>query len=117
MGFMLVLMIIIHIVLSVALIAAVLMQSDKGDGLAGAFGGGGGATNSVFGSRGPASMLAKMTTILAILFVCSSIGITYFTANQAQGEDAARALDKNIGSAAGVEMNLPEVPTTPETGE
>jgi preprotein translocase subunit SecG len=51
----------------------ILMQSSKGGGLAGAFGGGGGV-GSMFGGRGVATFLSKVTTILAVLFMLSSVG-------------------------------------------
>ncbi len=49
------------------LIIVVLLQSGKSADLAGAFGGYG--SQSSFGPRGTASILSKMTTVLAILFM------------------------------------------------
>ena len=60
-----------HIVVCVLLIAVVLLQKSKGDGLSGAFGGGGALTAS-FGNRGAATLLSKATTILAVLFMATS---------------------------------------------
>jgi len=51
----------------------VLLQSSKGGGLAGAFGGTGGM-GAIFGGRGAATFLAKATTVLAVLFMLSNIG-------------------------------------------
>jgi len=61
----------LHIVVCVLLIAVVLLQKSKGDGLSGAFGGGGALTAS-FGNRGAATLLSKATTILAVLFMATS---------------------------------------------
>ena len=63
----------IHVVVCILLIMVILLQSSKGSGLAGAFGGGGGA-GAVFGGRGAATFLSKVTTVLAILFMLSNIG-------------------------------------------
>lgn len=63
----------IHVVICVLLVMVILLQSSKGSGLAGAFGGGGGA-GAVFGGRGAATFLSKVTTALAILFMLSNIG-------------------------------------------
>ena len=52
------------------LILAVLLQSGKSADLAGAFGGGGSQT--VFGPRGAATILTKVTTISAIMFMVTS---------------------------------------------
>ena len=54
------------------------MQSSKGEGLAGAFGGSG-ITGAVFGGRGAATFLSKATTALAVAFFVSSIGLSFIT--------------------------------------
>jgi preprotein translocase subunit SecG len=68
-------MIILHVLISIFLILVVLLQSSKGAGLAGAFGGGGlgGGMGAVFGGRGAAPFLSKATTVLAIAFMLSCI--------------------------------------------
>ncbi len=67
----------IHVLVCVILILVVLLQSGKGADLAGAFGGG--ATQTAFGSRGPASFLSKMTTVAAIVFMLTSISLSTIT--------------------------------------
>jgi preprotein translocase subunit SecG len=59
----------IHIIISVLLILIVLLQQAKGAGLSPVFGGG----QSVFGSGGAAPFLSRMTAVLAILFMVTSI--------------------------------------------
>jgi len=54
------------------------MQSAKGEGLAGAFGGSG-ITGAVFGGRGAATFLTKATTVLAVLFFLSALTLTFLT--------------------------------------
>jgi preprotein translocase subunit SecG len=51
-----------------ALILVVLLQSGRGASLAGAFGGGG-SGQTVFGSRGAATFLTRLTTWLAALYM------------------------------------------------
>ena len=63
----------IHIIVCFVLILAVLLQSGKSADLAGAFGGGG--SQSVFGPRGAANILTKATTICAVLFMLTSLGL------------------------------------------
>ena len=72
MGILYPFLIVVHILICVALIIVVLLQSAKGEGLAGAFGGGG-LSGAVFGGRGAATFLSKATTFLAIGFMLSSI--------------------------------------------
>jgi len=67
------LIIILHVIVCLILIFAVLLQSGKAADLAGAFGGGGSQT--AFGGRGSASLLSKVTTAAAILFMLTSLGL------------------------------------------
>jgi len=53
----------------------VMMQSGKGGGLSEAFGGGGGAMQSLFGTKST-TVLSKITIILAIMFLSTSLLIT-----------------------------------------
>ena len=66
--------VVLHVIVCIFLVLVVLLQSGKGADLAGAFGGG--ATQTAFGSRGPASFLTRMTTVVAIVFMFSSIGLS-----------------------------------------
>ena len=75
-------LLLVHILICVALIIVVLLQSAKGEGLAGAFGGGGGLSGAVFGGRGAASFLSKATTVLAILFMVSCLSLSLLSAGK-----------------------------------
>ncbi len=66
-------LIILHVINCTVLILAVMLQSGKSADLAGAFGGAGSQT--AFGPRGSASFLSKLTTISAIVFMLTSIGL------------------------------------------
>jgi len=71
--------VIFHVLVCLALILVVLMQSSKGEGLAGsAFGGG--LSSAVFGGRGAATFLSKATTILAILFMVNCGALAFMSA-------------------------------------
>ncbi len=67
------LIVILHVIVCLILIFAVLLQSGKAADLAGAFGGGGSQT--AFGARGQASLLSKVTTASAIIFMLTSLGL------------------------------------------
>ena len=67
---------IVHIVVSLGLIRIVLAQQGKGQDLASAFGGGG--SSAAFGARGTATLLSKITTVAAVMFMLTSLGLTYF---------------------------------------
>ncbi|MGR3504549.1 MAG: preprotein translocase subunit SecG [Paracoccaceae bacterium] len=80
---------IIHLLLALALIGVVLMQRSEGGGL-GMGGGGGGAMSG----RAAATALGKVTWILAIAFICTSITLTIIAAQKSAGSSV---LDR-IGS-------------------
>lgn len=71
---------IIHILVCLLLVVIVLLQSGKSADLAGAFGGGG--SQSTFGPRGTATILSKMTTTLAILFMVTSLTLWIIAAKK-----------------------------------
>ena len=58
---------IIHILISIAIVGLVLMQRSEGGGLG--IGGG----NNFMSARGTADLLTRATTLLAIAFFCTSI--------------------------------------------
>jgi preprotein translocase subunit SecG len=61
----------LHIICCLFLIAVVLLQQGKGQDLASAFGGAG--TQTAFGPRAGATVLSRATTILAALFMVTSL--------------------------------------------
>ncbi|HDP24738.1 MAG TPA: preprotein translocase subunit SecG [Deltaproteobacteria bacterium] len=65
----------IHILVSICLIVAVLLQSGKGADIGAVFGGAG--SQALFGSAGPADFLNKATRILVIVFMLSSLTLGY----------------------------------------
>jgi len=89
--------VVFHVVVCIALILVVLMQSAKGEGLAGsAFGGGGGGLGgAVFGGRGAASFLSRATTVLAIVFMLNC-GALAFMSIQNTGVGSAVAAEESV---------------------
>ena len=70
-GFLIALITALHIAVCIALMAAILLQSGKGGGLAGTFGAG--SSQTLFGGRGAASFLSRATTTLAVIFFITSL--------------------------------------------
>ncbi|MHA3976810.1 preprotein translocase subunit SecG [Halovulum sp. GXIMD14794] len=71
---------IIHLLLALALILSVLLQRSEGGGLG--IGGGGGG---VMSGRPPTTPMAKVTWILAIGFICTSLALTWFATQDSAG--------------------------------
>ncbi len=104
----------LHVVVCVILILVVLLQSGKGADLAGAFGGG--ATQTAFGSRGPASFLSKLTTAAAIVFMVTCLGLSLTgTKEQASSVmDKTKAVQTPVKSAPAAKSQQAEPVPTPE---
>ncbi len=73
----------IHLVVALAIIGLVLMQHGKGADAGASFGGG--SSQTVFGSRGSATFLSRMTAVLATVFFITSITLAYMSGNQVKG--------------------------------
>ena len=69
-----ILLLVFHILASLVLILVVLLQSGKAGDLASAFGGAG--TQTAFGARGATTVLSKATTVCAIIFMVTSLGLS-----------------------------------------
>jgi preprotein translocase subunit SecG len=63
---------IVHILACLGLILIVLLQTGKGADMGAAFGG---SSQTVFGSTGAATFLSKLTTIVAVVFMITSLGL------------------------------------------
>lgn len=79
---------IIHVVISAALVMFVLLQQGKGGGMGGL--GGGGTSGTLFGSSGSADFMSRTTAILATGFFITSLTLSMLAVNQVK---AQRALD------------------------
>ena len=66
---------ILHILVCVFLVAVVLLQRGRGAQVGAVFGGGGGGT--MFGAGGAGNFLTKLTTGSAIVFMLTSLSLSY----------------------------------------
>lgn len=94
---------IIHLILALSLIAVVLLQRSEGGGLGM---GGGGAMSG----RAAATALGKVTWLLAAAFICTSITLTIFAAENAAGSSVVDRL--GITPPA---LNDTATPATPDS--
>ncbi len=103
-------LIFIYILICIALVVVILLQSSKGGGLAGAFGGGGGDMGAVFGGRGAATFLSRMTTWLAVAFLVFSMVISLI--NRGKTEGTSLVQEEQQKRAAVPASGLPVVPNS-----
>ena len=93
-----ILVIVIHIIVSLALIMIVLLQTGKGADMGAAFGGG--SSQTLFGSTGASTFLSKATTVAAIVFMLTSLSLAY-VAGSKNGKSVV------MESAAPIEETVP----------
>jgi len=65
---------VLHVLSCLVLVVVVLLQAGKGANMGAAFGG---SSQTVFGSSGAGTFLGKMTTAVAIIFMLTSLFLSY----------------------------------------
>lgn len=80
---------IIHLLLALGLIAVVLLQRSEGGGLGMGSGGGGGAMSG----RSAATALSKVTWVLAVAFIITSVTLTILAAQKSAGSSVADGIE------------------------
>jgi preprotein translocase subunit SecG len=99
----------IHVIVCLAIIGIVLLQAGKGADIGSAFGGGG--SQAVFGSMGTPTILGKITTVVAILFMITSFSLAKLS-SRAQSVVPASA---PAPAAPAPEVPAPAAPAPPAT--
>jgi preprotein translocase subunit SecG len=94
-------LIIIHVIVSLALIMIVLLQTGKGADIGAAFGVG--ASQTLFGSTGASTFLSKATTVAAVVFMITSLSLAFVSGKRGDGSIMEEV-------KAPVEQTAPAVP-------
>ncbi len=100
---------VIHLILAVCLIGVVLLQRSEGGGLG--IGGGGGVVTG----RSAANALVKITWVLAIGFIVTSIALTILAARNAAGNSVIERLGTDAPAASAPAPASPASTGTPDT--
>ena len=74
------LIITIHVIASIFMVLVILLQTGKGTDMGTAFGGS--SSQSVFGGSGGVDFFTKLTTVVAVIFMATSIILTYMNAQK-----------------------------------
>lgn len=101
---------VLHVIICVALIMIVLLQTGKGAEMGAAFGG---STQTVFGSSGPAGFLNKLTTAVAILFMITSLSLCYLTGRL----PIPTIMEQGVEQAGEAPQNVEGLPAAPVAEE
>jgi len=113
-------LIIIHVVVCLAMILIVLLQTGKGADMGAAFGGG--SSQTLFGSGGASTFLTKLTTAAAVIFMITSLALAYYSTNRAKSsimlETKPPVTEQAAPQALPTEpTDSAEQPTAPATAE
>ncbi|KAA0888010.1 preprotein translocase subunit SecG [Oryzomonas rubra] len=98
----------LHVLVSIFMIAVVLLQSGKGAEMGASFGSGG--SQSVFGAGGGTTFLSKMTTGAAVIFMLTSLTLAYIS-----GQPSSSSIMSGKGKSAAttkMPVQMPQ-PMTP----
>ncbi len=95
---------IVHVLVCLSLIMIILLQTGKGAGMGAAFGG---ASQTLFGSTGKADFFSKFTIAAAIIFVLTSISLSFVDKTDSVMSDFK---DSPTGTT------MPELPTDTPIG-
>ncbi len=104
--------IVLHVLVCVLLVLIVLLQRGKGADMGAVFGG---SSSTIFGSSGPGTFLSKITTVVAMVFMLTSLYLAYFSANKGRSivESPARPAAEQSVPQGGAAPQTPAAPTAP----
>ncbi len=97
------LIIFVHVIAAIAITGLVLIQQGKGADMGASFGSG--ASQTLFGSSGSGNALTKSTSIMAVVFFITSLGLAIIARQQ-----ASLSVDNS-----GLIENLDEIAAAPAT--
>ena len=86
---------VVHLVVAIAIVVLVLLQQGKGADMGAAFGGG--SSNSVFGSRGSATFLSRVTGSLAAVFFITGLTLAYIYTQQSAAPTSVDDNGERVG--------------------
>ena len=98
---------IVHIAACIFLVVVVLLQTGKGADVSAVFGG---SSQTIFGSSGAGNFLTRLTTAIAVVFMLTSLLLTYGTAKQ-----PTRSIFDDVSVPPPSESTT--LPTAPPTAE
>lgn len=69
-------LVILHVLVCIFLVLVVLLQTGKGADMGAVFGG---SSSTLFGSSGAGTFLSRLTTATAVIFMLTSLALTYLS--------------------------------------
>jgi preprotein translocase subunit SecG len=113
---------ILHVLVCIGLILVVLLQTGKGAEVGAVFGG---SSSTIFGSSGAGNFLTRLTTVMAIVFMATSLTLGYLTARRPSAtifdnrtpavEPRAPVPEQQQGAPAAGTQQAPTAPNKPQS--
>lgn len=106
---------IVHVIVCILLILVVLLQAGKGANMGAVFGG---SSQTIFGSSGPGTFLGKMTTAVAVIFMLTSLTLSYSASRKGSSlmEGAAKPVAQQTAPSPTSGAPLATPPASPAPG-
>jgi len=104
---------ILHVFVSIFMILVILLQPSKEGGLGGV---GGGTSASVFGGRGSATFLSKITTVCAAIFMITSLSLAYLSSKTESAILRASPVEAPKPAKPAADAKVPAEPGAAEPG-
>lgn len=102
-------LLVVHALIALALVTVILLQRSEGGGL----GIGGGTGGGMVSVRGAANLLTRATTVLAVMFIGTSILLAVLAAGTSKPRLVDTSLVPVAGSAPADPLAQPGAPATP----
>ena len=116
-------LLIIHVLVSIGVVALVLLQHGRGADAGAAFGGG--SSGSIFGSRGPTTFLTRLTTILVTVFFLTSLSLAWLSKQTVDRRSVVERVQPVVVEedevleevlSESLSGDVPDLPAAPDTG-
>ncbi len=104
---MLTFVLVIHTLIAMALVAVILLQRSEGGGL----GIGGGTGGGLMTARGAANLMTRSTTVLAALFITTSILLAFLAGATQRVKPIDTSLAKPVQGAPATPGGVPLIPS------
>ena len=97
-------LLVVHVLAAVAIVVLVLMQQGRGADMGAAFGGG---SQTLFGARGSANFLTRITGLLAAVFFVTSLTLAYL---YGKGTRPQSVTEQVVEQPAQPQADIPQAP-------
>ena len=106
-------LLVIHVLAAIGIVVLVLLQQGRGADMGAAFGGG---SQTLFGARGSANFLSRITAVLAAVFFLTSLSLAFLYGHaNVQRSVTDQAIEEPAAPTAPAPSDIPAIPGQPAT--